>query len=72
MYVEGPPPIYISYASPAQTKQDRYQGTLESAGDNRQRMKTVTKINESKQSMERGLQEEPIEYGVSMHSPQFT
>ncbi len=33
MYVEGPPPLYISYASPEQTKQDRYQETLEAAGD---------------------------------------
>ncbi len=68
MYVEGPPPLYISYTSPEQTKQDRYQETLEAAGDKDQRIKKVTRINESKQCMEGGLQEEPVEYGVSMPS----
>ncbi len=29
MYIEGPPPLYISYVSPEQTKQDRHQDTLE-------------------------------------------
>ncbi len=33
MYIEGPPPLYISYTSPEQTKQDQYQETLEAAGD---------------------------------------
>ncbi len=33
MYVEGPHPLYISYASPGQKKQGPYQGTLEGAGD---------------------------------------
>ncbi len=28
MYVEGPPPLYISYASLEQTRPDRYQETL--------------------------------------------
>ncbi len=49
MYVEGPPPLYISYASPEQTRQDQYQETLEAAGDKGQRIKKVTKMNESKQ-----------------------
>ncbi len=49
--------MYISYASPEQTKQDRHQETLEAAGDKGQRIKKVTKVNESKQCMERGLQE---------------
>ncbi len=70
MYVEGPPPLYISYASPEQTGQDRYHKTLEAAGDKGQRIKKVTKVNESKQCMEGGLPEEPVEYGVSMPSPQ--
>ncbi len=72
MYVEGPPPLYISYANPEQTRQDRYQETLEAAGDKGQRIKKVTKVNESKQCMEGGLQEEPVEYGVLMPSPQLT
>ncbi len=40
----------------------------------RQRPKNqkVTKVNESKQSMEGGLQEDSVEYGVSMPSPQLT
>ncbi len=66
MYVEGPPPLYISYASPEQTRQDRYQETPEAAGDKSQRIKKVTKVNESKQCMDGGLQEEPVWYGVSM------
>ncbi len=33
MYVEGPPPPYILYISPEQTKQDHHQETLEAAGD---------------------------------------
>ncbi len=32
----------------------------------------VTKINESKQFMEGGLQEEPVDYRVPMSSPQLT
>ncbi len=65
MYVEGPPLLYISYASPEQTRQDRYQETLETAGDKGQRKvtkgkKKVTKVNESKQCMEGVLQEELI------------
>ncbi len=68
----GPPRLYISYASPEQTRQDQYQETLEAAGDNAQRIKKVTKVNESKQCMEGSLHEEPVEYGVSMLSPQLT
>ncbi len=60
------------YASPEQTRQDRYQETLEAAGDKGQRIKKVTKVNKSKQCTEGGLQEEPVEYGVSMPSPQLT
>ncbi len=70
MYVEGPPPPYISYASPEQTRQDRYQETLEAAEDKGQRIKKVTKVNKSKQCMEGGLQEEPVDYGVLMPSSQ--
>ncbi len=29
MYIEGPPPLCISYASPEQTRQNWYQKTLE-------------------------------------------
>ncbi len=58
MYLEGLPPLYISCASPEQTRQDRYQETLEAVGDKGQRIKKVTKVNESKQCMEGGLQEE--------------
>ncbi len=72
MYVEGPPTLYIAYASPEQTRQDRYQETLEAVGDKGQTIKKVTKVNESKQCMEEGLQEEPVEYGVSIPSPQLT
>ncbi len=43
MYLEGPPPLYISYASPEQTRQDRYQETLEAAGDKGQRVKKGNK-----------------------------
>ncbi len=64
MYIEGPSPLYISYASPEQTRQDRYQETLEAAGDEGQRIKKVTKVNKIKICMEGGLQEEPVEYGV--------
>ncbi len=32
----------------------------------------VTKVNESKQCMEGGLQEEPVTYGVSRPSPKLT
>ncbi len=35
MYIEGPPPLYISYVSQEQTKQDQYQETLDAAGDKR-------------------------------------
>ncbi len=52
MYIEGPPPLYISYISPEQTRQDRYQETLKTAGDKCQRIKKVTKVNKSKQCME--------------------
>ncbi len=65
MYIEGPPPLYISYAIPAQTRQDQYQDILEAAGDKGQRIKKVTKVHESKQYMEGGLQGDPVEYGVS-------
>ncbi len=41
MYIEGPPPLYISYASPEQTKQEIYQKTPEAAGDKSQR---ITKV----------------------------
>ncbi len=60
--------MYISYASPEQTRQDRYQETLEAAGDKGERIKKVTKINDSKECMEGGLLEEPVEYGVSIPS----
>ncbi len=33
MFIEGPPPLYISYISPEQTKLDQYEETLEAAGD---------------------------------------
>ncbi len=33
MYIEGPPPLYITYVSPEQTKQDSCQKTLEAARD---------------------------------------
>ncbi len=55
--MEGPPPLYIWYASPEQARQDRYQETLEAAGDKGQRIRKVTNVNESKQCMEGGLQE---------------
>ncbi len=45
--------------------------SIVAAGDNGQRIKRVTKVTESKQCMEGGLQEEPVEYGVSVPSPQF-
>ncbi len=67
-YVEGQPPLYISYASPEKTSHDRFQETLEAAGDKCLRIKKVTIVNESQQCMEGGLQEEPVEYGVSMPS----
>ncbi len=44
MYIEGPPPLYISYASPEHTRHDRYQEILEAAGDKGQRIKKVTKV----------------------------
>ncbi len=53
-------------------KTDRYQDRLYAAGDKGQRIHKVTKLNQSKQSMEGGLQEEPVEYGVSMPSPQLS
>ncbi len=40
MYIEGPPPLYIS----EQTRQDRYQETLEAAGDKGQRIKKATNL----------------------------
>ncbi len=61
MYIERPLPLYISYASPEQTKQEQYQETLELAGDKGQWIQKVTKVNESKQYMYGGLQEEPVE-----------
>ncbi len=72
MYVEGPLPLYISYVSREQTRQDRNQKTIEAEGDKGQRIKKVTKVKESKQCMEGGLQEEPVEFGVSMPSSQLT
>ncbi len=33
MYVEGSPPLYISYVSSKQAKQDRHHETLEAAED---------------------------------------
>ncbi len=72
MYIEGPPPLYITYESREPTKQDQYQETLEAAAIKGQRIKKVTKVNESKQCMERSLQEESVEYGVAMPSPQLT
>ncbi len=39
MYVKGPHPLYISYVSPEQTKQDRHQKTLEVVGDKGQSIK---------------------------------
>ncbi len=47
-----------------QNKQDRIdiKETLEGAGDKGQRIKKVRKVYESKQCMEGGLQEEPVEY----------
>ncbi len=38
MYVEGLPPLYITYARPELTRQDQYQDTLEAAGDKGQRI----------------------------------
>ncbi len=32
-YIEGPHPLYISYVSPVQTKQDRHHRTIEAARD---------------------------------------
>ncbi len=32
MYIEGMASLYISYASPEQTKQEQYQETLEAVG----------------------------------------
>ncbi len=61
-----------AYASPEQTRHNLYQETLEAAGDKDQKIKKVTKFNESKQCMEGGLQKELIEYGVSMPSHQLT
>ncbi len=55
MYIEGSHPLYISYTSPEQTRQDRYRDTLEAAGDKGHRIKKVTKVNESKHCMEVGL-----------------
>ncbi len=60
--------MYISYANPKQTKQDRYQ----EEADKGQRIKKVTKVNESKQYMEGGLQEEPVKHQTLMPSPQLT
>ncbi len=39
MYIEGPLSLYISYASPEQTRQDQYQEILEAAGNKGQRIK---------------------------------
>ncbi len=73
MYVEGPPPLYISYASPEQTRQDQYHARdTRNSRRQRQKNKKVTKVNESKQYMDGGLQEEHVDYGVSMPSPQLT
>ncbi len=43
---------------------------LEAAGDKGQRIKKLTKVNESKQCMEGGLHEKSVEYGVLMPSHQ--
>ncbi len=45
---------------------------LEAAGDKGQRIKKVRKVTDSKRCMEKGLQEELVENGVLMHSPQLT
>ncbi len=50
MYIEGQPPLSISYASPEQTRQDGYEETLETAGDKGHRIKKVKKVNDSKVS----------------------
>ncbi len=55
MYIEGSPPLYISYAGPEQTIQDQYQETIEAAGDKGQRIKKVTKIKVSNAWKEIGL-----------------
>ncbi len=47
-YVEVLPPLYISCASPKQTKKDQHQETLEPAGNKGQWIKKATKVNESK------------------------
>ncbi len=44
MYIEGPPPLYISYASPEQTRQDQYQETLEAAGDKGKYIEVITNV----------------------------
>ncbi len=57
----------ISYASP-EKKRSISRNTRSSR---RQMLKNQkgNKVNESKQCMERGLQEEPVGYGVMMPSP---
>ncbi len=44
MYIEGPHPVYISYVSPEQTRQDRYQETLEAAREARDKGQRVSTI----------------------------
>ncbi len=49
MYIEGPPPLYISYISPEQTKQYRHQQILELVGDKGRWIEKVTKMKKNKQ-----------------------
>ncbi len=58
MHIQRPPPLYIWYASPEQTKQNQYQETLEAVGDKSERIKKVMKVNVNKHRMGRGLQDE--------------
>ncbi len=48
MHIEGPPPLYMSYVSPEQTKQDQHQETLEATGGQLLKKKD-NKMNESMQ-----------------------
>ncbi len=48
MYIEGPP-LYCIFHMQVQNKQDRIdKETLEAAGEKGQKIKKVTKLNESK------------------------
>ncbi len=44
--IEAAPSLYISYASPEQTRPNRYLETLEAAGHKGQRIKKVTKVRQ--------------------------